>query len=144
VRTADLGLVVDDVMPVTIRGHRVDLLGLDWGSPSMPRAAAIEPHMRDLLGRHLGGGGFPILLAHHPHAFDMAIAAGLPLTLSGHTHGGQIMLTPHFGCGCVYKYYSGLYRKKNSQLVVSNGVGNWFPLRINAPAEIIHLTLRSV
>jgi predicted MPP superfamily phosphohydrolase len=25
---------------------------------------------------------------------------------------------------------------------VSNGVGNWFPLRLNAPAEIIHLTLR--
>jgi len=27
--------------------------------------------------------------------------------------------------------------------VVSNGVGNWFPLRINAPAEIVHLTLRT-
>jgi predicted MPP superfamily phosphohydrolase len=25
---------------------------------------------------------------------------------------------------------------------VSNGVGNPFPLRLNAPAEIIHLTLR--
>ena len=27
-------------------------------------------------------------------------------------------------------------------LIVSNGVGNWFPLRVNAPAEIVHLTLR--
>ena len=29
-------------------------------------------------------------------------------------------------------------------LIVSNGVGNWFPLRTNAPAEIIHITLRRV
>jgi len=28
-------------------------------------------------------------------------------------------------------------------MIVSNGVGNWFPLRINAPAEIVHITLRS-
>jgi predicted MPP superfamily phosphohydrolase len=142
IRAADLNLVANDVMPVTLRGQRIDLLGLDWGTPAAPRAAEIEPHMRDLLARHAGGGGFPILLAHHPHAFDPARAAGIPLTLSGHTHGGQIMLTPHFGCGCVYKYYSGLYSKGTSRLVVSNGVGNWFPLRINAPAEIIHLTLR--
>jgi predicted MPP superfamily phosphohydrolase len=27
--------------------------------------------------------------------------------------------------------------------VVSNGVGNWFPLRINAPAEIVKITLRT-
>jgi predicted MPP superfamily phosphohydrolase len=142
IRAADLNLVANDVMPVTLRGQRIDLLGLDWGTPAAPRAAEIEPHMRDLLARHGGGSAFPILLAHHPHAFDPARAAGIPLTLSGHTHGGQIMLTPHFGCGCVYKYYSGLYSKGNSRLVVSNGVGNWFPLRINAPAEIVHLTLR--
>jgi predicted MPP superfamily phosphohydrolase len=43
----------------------------------------------------------------------------------------------------MFKYWSGLYRKENgSALVVSNGVGNWFPLRINAPAEIVHITLR--
>jgi predicted MPP superfamily phosphohydrolase len=27
-------------------------------------------------------------------------------------------------------------------MIVSNGVGNWFPIRINAPAEIVHVTLR--
>ena len=30
----------------------------------------------------------------------------------------------------------------DSRLVVSNGVGNWFPLRTHAPAEIVHLTLK--
>jgi predicted MPP superfamily phosphohydrolase len=85
---------------------------------------------------------FTILLAHHPYAFNAAIAAGIPLTLAGHTHGGQLMLTPKIGFGpWLYRYWSGLYVEGKSQLVVSNGAGNWFPLRIGAPAEVIHLTL---
>ena len=89
-------------------------------------------------------GAFPILLAHHPYAFDIAVAANLPLTLSGHTHGGYMMLKRQLGIRpMVFRYWSGLYPRGQSQLVVANGVGNSFPLRINAPAEIIHLTLRS-
>ena len=84
-----------------------------------------------------------ILLAHHPHAFDAAVKHGLPLTLSGHTHGGQLMVTPGLGVGpMMFRYWSGLYQKGAHSLVVSNGVGNWFPLRTCAPAEIVHLTLR--
>lgn len=140
VRNAELGLLLDESMPLTIRGERIELLGLDWGTQSVPRADGIAEHMNGLLTRR--GSAFPILLAHHPHAFDPAAAAGIPLTLSGHTHGGQIMITKNFGAGRVYRYWSGLYTKGTSKLVVSNGVGNWFPLRINAPAEIVHLTLR--
>jgi predicted MPP superfamily phosphohydrolase len=36
---------------------------------------------------------------------------------------------------------SGLYEKAGKKLFVSNGVGNWFPLRLNAPAEIVKITL---
>ena len=65
-----------------------------------------------------------------------------PLTLAGHTHGGQIMLTDHIGGGPIrFRYWTGLYRKGDCQLFVNNGVGNWFPLRFNAPAEIVKLTL---
>jgi predicted MPP superfamily phosphohydrolase len=86
---------------------------------------------------------FPILIAHHPHAFDPAAEAGIPLTLAGHTHGGQLHLSPGVGFGpLMFRYWSGLYRKADAALVVSNGVGNWFPLRVNAPAEIVHITLR--
>jgi predicted MPP superfamily phosphohydrolase len=86
---------------------------------------------------------FPILLAHHPHAFDLASQANIPLTLSGHTHGGQLMLSHNVGFGpLMYRYWSGLYTRGGSQLLVSNGVGNWFPLRVHAPAEILHVTLR--
>jgi predicted MPP superfamily phosphohydrolase len=89
-------------------------------------------------------GAFPILLAHHPHVFDTAAEMGFPLTLAGHTHGGQLMFDRRHGGGpFFFRYWSGLYKKGRSQMVVSNGIGNWFPLRINAPAEIIHITLRS-
>jgi hypothetical protein len=116
-------------------------LGIRWGGRS-GFDAATGAHVRNTL-RLRRSDAFPILLAHHPHAFDPAAEAGIPLTLAGHTHGGQLMLTEHIGPGpLMYKYWSGMYRKEQSQLVVSNGVGNWFPLRINAPAEIVHITLR--
>ena len=53
------------------------------------------------------------------------------------------MLDRSHGIGpAMFRYWSGLYQRGRSQLVVSNGVGTWLPFRINAPAEIVHLTLR--
>jgi predicted MPP superfamily phosphohydrolase len=132
-------LLVDETASVTVRGRAVQMLGMSWGRGDAHHVGAMSrliPQRRP--------DAFPILLAHHPHAFDPAAAVGIPLTLSGHTHGGQLMLNERLGVGPVmFRYWSGLYRKKDSALFVSNGVGNWFPLRINAPAEIVHLTLRS-
>ncbi|QOV88244.1 metallophosphoesterase [Humisphaera borealis] len=88
-------------------------------------------------------GAFPILLAHHPHTIAPASALNLPLTLAGHTHGGQLMLTDNIGAGPVrFKYWTGEHLVGNSKLMICNGVGSWFPLRFNAPAEVLHLTLR--
>ena len=78
------------------------------------------------------------------HGTEFAVLPHIPLTLSGHTHGGQLMLTRQFGAGSIaFKYWSGLYRKADSSLVVSNGTGNWFPLRINAPSEIGQIVLHA-
>ena len=53
------------------------------------------------------------------------------------------MLNERLGAGpAMFRYWTGLYEKGDHKLIVSNGVGNWFPLRINAPAEIVHITLR--
>jgi predicted MPP superfamily phosphohydrolase len=135
-------LLVNESRVVPIRGQLVQLLGLPWGRGD----ALIEDSVRQL-ARQVAPGAFPILLAHHPHAFDAAAAVGIPLTVSGHTHGGQLMLSESVGFGpLLFRYWSGLYHKPGpggASLVVSNGVGNWFPLRAGAPAEIIHLTLRS-
>ena len=151
-RAAGVPLLVNEAATVSVRGVDVQLLGLRWGTgvQGAGRAAdrgdgAIAAALKELLPslRPASAGNFPILLAHHPHALDHAAAAGIPLTLSGHTHGGQLMLTPNVGFGpWMYRYWSGAYRSGGAWGVISNGVGNWFPLRISAPAEIIHLTLR--
>ena len=145
VKVSGIPFLLDESAIVSVHGVPLQLLGLSWTRTSGEgRDKAITAAVNALLGqRH--PDAFPILLAHHPHAFDAAAAARVPLTLSGHTHGGQLMLNEQLGFGpAIFRYWSGWYRKGVSQLVVSNGVGNWFPLRINAPAEIIHLTLRSV
>ena len=137
-REAGLTLLRNESVTVSVRGVPVQLLGIVWkhGEAAMARDVDAMAKLRDPVA-------FPILLAHHPHAFDRAAAHGFPLTLAGHTHGGQVMLTPEFGAGsAMFRYWSGLYEKSGCALFVSNGTGNWFPLRVNAPAEIIHLTLR--
>ncbi len=138
VRRGGVPLLVDQMMPVQLSQGHVDLFGVGWEHE--------EKKLETLIKRmNPREGAFPIMMAHHPHAFDHAAKQGFPLTLAGHTHGGQLMLNERLGCGpAMFRYWSGLYRKGADALVVSNGVGNWFPLRINAPAEILHLTLRSM
>ena len=138
VKASGIPLLVNEALSLRVRGTGIQLLGLNWYRSD----ADLRSGLRRTLSRFRRPAEFPILLSHHPHAFDAAIADELPLTLSGHSHGGQIMLTDHIGAGPIlFRYWSGLYRRNGSSLVVSNGVGNWFPLRIGAPAEIVLLTL---
>jgi uncharacterized protein len=135
-RDAGVPLLVNQSAALEIRGVPVQLLGLAWSHDETSLASGLRK-----LRTQRTADAFPILLAHHPRAFDHA--EDVPLTLAGHTHGGQLMLTDRAGFGpAMFRYWSGLYRKNERALVVSNGVGNWFPLRVRAPAEIIHLTLR--
>ena len=143
VKASRIPFLLDESTVVTVRGVPVQLLGLSWTRIyGKGRDAAIATSVQRLLEQRVADA-FPILMAHHPHAFDAAASAGLPLTLSGHTHGGQLMLNEQLGFGpALFRYWSGLYERGQSKLIVSNGVGNWYPLRVNAPAEIVHLTLR--
>jgi len=143
VKASGIPFLLDESTIVNVRGFPVQLLGLRWTRVHGDgRDAAIGVEIKKLLEQR-NTEAFPILLAHHPHAFDAAADAQLPLTLSGHTHGGQLMLNEQLGFGpALFRYWSGLYERGPSKLIVSNGVGNWFPLRVNAPAEIVHITLR--
>ena len=140
-----LRFLLNESATFSVRGQRVRILGLRWGE-GMERGRETtgglpEGPLHRLLAEG-EEGDFTILLAHHPAAFDEAARAGIPLTLAGHTHGGQLMLTSRIGFGpWLFRYWSGVYERGTSRMVVSNGAGNWFPLRTGAPAEIIYLTL---
>jgi len=93
------------------------------------------------------GGAFTILLAHRPGAFDTARLRGVPLTLSGHIHGGQIAI-PLIGWSAgqmITKYVEGHFVSGVSQLYVSRGIGVvGVPIRVFVPPELALLELRRV
>jgi len=88
-----------------------------------------------------------LLLSHRPEIFPLAARHGIPLTLAGHWHGGQIKLS-FLGVDlsiahAFSPYPEGLYRISDSHLYVSRGIGTTAtPIRLNAPPEVtlFHLT----
>ncbi len=87
-----------------------------------------------------------LLLSHRPEIFPLAAEHGIPLTLAGHYHGGQIKLVLPTGDISVAQlmtpYPEGLYRIDASHLYVSRGIGTTFtPVRLNVPPEITVLNL---
>jgi len=88
---------------------------------------------------------FHILMSHRPGGFDTAQKLGVNLTLSGHTHGGQIgfMRKSLFDGWPIEKYQWGLYKEGKSRLYTSSGMGVWFPFRLGCPAEAPIIILRN-
>jgi predicted MPP superfamily phosphohydrolase len=85
-----------------------------------------------------------LLLAHQPKQIGAAVAHGVDLQLSGHTHGGQIWPF-HYLVRLDQPVVAGLTRHgERTQLYTSRGTGFWGPpLRVFAPSEITLLTLRA-
>lgn len=94
--------------------------------------------------RDLPADAFRVCMNHRPSEWEQALAAGARLTLSGHTHGGQINPIPGFNSArLIGTRTQGLYREGGDQLYVSRGLGVvGLPLRIAAPPEIAILTLK--
>lgn len=84
-----------------------------------------------------------LLLAHQPKQIDGAVAHGVDLQISGHTHGGQIWPF-HWLVRTDQPALQGLTRHGGrTQLYTSRGTGFWGPpFRVFAPSEITLLTLR--
>jgi len=93
--------------------------------------------------RDLPAEAFRICMNHRPSEWEQALAAGARLTLSGHTHGGQINFIPGFNSAHIIgPRTNGLYREGDDLLYVSRGLGVvGLPIRIAAAPEIAILTL---
>ena len=94
-------------------------------------------------------GSFPdemkLLLAHNPIIFRKSVRAGVDLTLSGHTHGGQIKIRDKDkGIIRRRKLTAGLHERQDSQIYITRGIGTVvLPVRYQCPPEISLLELRS-
>ncbi len=87
-----------------------------------------------------------IFLSHNPDVFPQ-VPKDVSLTLSGHTHGGEVVL-PILGAPFVPSAYGGKYSKgyvveNNKHLFVTSGVGTLSRHRLLNPPEIVLLNLYS-
>ncbi len=92
---------------------------------------------------------FTILLSHRPEVFKIYVEKNIDLVFTGHAHGGQIRL-PFIGGiiapnqGTFPEYTDGIYREKDTTMVVSRGIGNSIiPFRVNNRPELMIVELKS-
>ena len=126
---------------LTIRGSRLQIVGVGdrhIGMTDLDEAFAIaDPNV------------FTILISHNPDVAAELDERRVDVTLSGHTHAGQIV-PPIIGPLTLRTRYplprpSGLMYVHGRPLVVSAGVGTvGVPIRINAPADVTELHLLRV
>jgi predicted MPP superfamily phosphohydrolase len=121
---------------LTVRGEVMDFAGIRYWTYRVGDIA------------HVLRGAVPhvILLAHTPKRLLEAQLLVVPAVISGHTHGGQIVLP---GIGPVaareFPVVAGLERRQGTTIFVSRGVGTvYVPVRINCPPEVAVLTLEPV
>ena len=118
---------------LTINGEPLHLAGLRYWTR---RPADVASVLR-------GATGTVVLLAHDPRRLRDAAALNVPLVLSGHTHGGQVVL-PGIGPLAARRFpiVSGIGRQGRTSIFVSRGVGTvYVPIRINCPPEVALVTL---
>ncbi len=94
--------------------------------------------------RDLPEDAFRVCMNHRPSEWEEALTAGARLTLSGHTHGGQINPIPGFSSArLIGPRTAGLYEQAGNLLYVSRGLGVvGLPIRIAAPPEIVIISLK--
>jgi len=85
-----------------------------------------------------------ILLDHQPRNAEFSASQGVALQLSGHTHGGMILLLDRVIALANEGFVSGFYNVDGMQLYVNNGTALWpgFALRLGRPSELTRITLR--
>jgi predicted MPP superfamily phosphohydrolase len=117
-----------------IRGERLELAGLRFWTRRPQDLARVLRKATDTV----------ILLAHDPRRLTEAAALDVPAVLSGHTHGGQVVLP---GVGALtrrrFPVLAGLGSRENTSIFVSRGIGTvYVPVRINCPPEVALITLK--
>ena len=130
----------NDVYTVTRKDALLHFAGVD--------DVTVREDRLDLVLKKLPSVGPAVLLVHEPDFADISSATGrFALQLSGHSHGGQIVLPvvgpPIRGSYCK-KYPLGRYQVGDMVVYTNRGLGaNTFWIRINCPPEITVVTLKS-
>lgn len=126
---------------LTFRGQPLNFYGIDYQSLNSTYLAGAGKHVKD---------GMPnILLSHSPDVFRKSPEKGFDLTISGHTHGGQITMEVLRQNVSIARFYTpwvyGLYRNGDSSIYVTRGIGTvGVPARLGAPPEVALIRLCAI
>jgi len=165
---AGMKLLRRETAIITYKGAQLNLIGVDYQRERMPSGRKVQmlDNLEPLVRRDIPN----LLLSHNPNSFNRAAELGIELTLSGHTHGGQVKveildvsISP---AQFITDYVAGLYHrpllvpnvpkrvgetiklmpnapKGLAALYVNSGLGTvGAPVRLGAPPEISHFILR--
>lgn len=123
-------------------GDSITFIGVDNHSCKDEGFHSVK--MGDLPAAMRGTNGFRILLSHDPTHWRAEVVpqTDIPLTLSGHTHAGQMRMFGKSAASFSFDETDGMYREGNQSLYINIGLGCTLPLRIGANAEITIITLK--
>lgn len=147
----DLGAVFlhNERVTIKIGDERIALTGID--DPFTRESKKVSQKIENALKSVASWEGYDILLFHRANLLDQLKDCGFDLILSGHMHGGQIripgkggLVSPKssFGSGTPMffpKYFGGRYKHKNTDMIVSRGLGNpmIIPRIFNRPELVV-------
>lgn len=137
-------LLLNEWINIEVQDTSFALIGVEnWGHPPFPQYAKLDQAMKGI-----PDNTFRILMSHDPAHWGSIVVpeTDIPLTLAGHTHGGQfgikiagIEFSPIY---FIQKNWGGLYKSDNQLLYVNRGLGTiGFQGRIDMRPEITILTL---
>ena len=140
-------VLVNEAVPLERGGARFWVAGTgDPAGRGGPRGPdpTVDPDVARTLAA-IPDGAFTLALAHNPALWPELAARGVELTLSGHTHHGQLAV-PSAGWSVASLFLDlamGTYRRGGSMLYISPGTNYWgVPFRIGALPEVTVVTLR--
>ena len=144
-RAAKLGTVLVNESRIVRRGGAaLALVGTGDPAGGKRGASRAAPDIERALAG-VPAGATVVAFAHNPSLWPQLAARGVALTLSGHTHWGQLAW-PRLGWSLAspfLKHAMGAHQERDSLLYISPGTGYWgVPFRLGAAPEITLVTLR--
>ncbi len=144
VTDAGFTLLLNKWVKIAAKDTSIALIGVEnWGHPPFPQYADLNQATKGI-----PDDLFKILMTHDPEHWNSIVSkqTDIPLTLSGHTHGGQfglkiagIEFSPIY---FIQKSWGGLYKSGNQFLYVNRGLGTiGIPARVEMRPEITLITL---
>ena len=134
-------LLLNEHQTIRRNSDSIVIAGMEnWGTlKRMPRKGDVKKTMEGV-----DKSAFVLMLQHDPTAWRQKILpeCHAQLTLSGHTHGGQVSLFGWSPASLTYEEWGGLYQEGSRALYVSTGLGSLIPFRLNLPGEIVVITLK--